>query len=132
MTLKSVVFPEPFGPMIPWISPAPTSSETPTRACRPLNLLLTESTRRATTPAAGRAARLRPADAQHREEQQRGAWAEGVGTDVSSVVRVPHTRDPADQTGDEERHQPVVANLDTGRGRGEHVVSHGLEAAPER
>ena len=47
-------------------------------------------------------------------------------------MRVQHTRDPADQTGEEERHQPVVANLDTGRGRGEHVVSHGLEAAPER
>src|SRR6266511_3444490 len=48
ITLNSVVFPEPFGPMTPWISPALASNDTPASACRPLNRLLTASTRNAT------------------------------------------------------------------------------------
>src|SRR5437762_12934461 len=54
ITLNSVVFPEPFGPMTPWISPALASRETPSSACRPLNRLLTEATRNATPSGDGR------------------------------------------------------------------------------
>src|SRR3989442_15248669 len=54
MTLNSVVFPEPLGPMTPWISPALASRDPPSSACRPLNRLLTESTRNATPSGDGR------------------------------------------------------------------------------
>ena len=47
-------------------------------------------------------------------------------------MRVEHARGPANQTGEQESHQTVVANLDTGGSRGQHVVSHRLEASPER
>src|SRR5215471_2480855 len=46
MRLKSVVFPAPFGPMIPTISPAPTTKDTSVRARKPPNRLLTERTSR--------------------------------------------------------------------------------------
>ena len=35
MTLKSVVFPAPFGPIRPWISPTATSRSTASSAWRP-------------------------------------------------------------------------------------------------
>src|SRR6266545_3294439 len=54
ITLNRVVFPEPFGPMTQWISPAFASSDTPLSARSPLNRLLTESTRNATLSCDGR------------------------------------------------------------------------------
>src|SRR4029079_3450266 len=42
--LNNVVFPDPLGPITPWISLAATSSATPSSACTPLDRLLTEST----------------------------------------------------------------------------------------
>src|SRR6185503_15233935 len=48
------------------------------------------------------------------------------------VVRVKHAGNTADQTGQQECHQPVIANLDTRCGRGDDVISHGLETAPQR
>jgi hypothetical protein len=45
-TLKTVVFPAPFGPISPTISPGCTSNETPSRATTPPNRRVTFSTTR--------------------------------------------------------------------------------------
>src|SRR5258708_26915893 len=48
MTLTSVVFPAPFGPIRPWIDPCSTSSDTPSTACTPPKWRWTLSSRRST------------------------------------------------------------------------------------
>src|SRR3954452_20612497 len=56
MTLKSVVFPAPFGPMMPWMRPCSTPSETPSSTTMPPKLLRRPSTLKmgsATRPASG-------------------------------------------------------------------------------
>src|ERR1043165_8506394 len=61
MQLKSVVFPAPFGPMRPTISPAFTSNETPAFAASPpKNLLTFRISKRAFAPLAGRRWRAAP------------------------------------------------------------------------
>src|SRR5690348_14810673 len=56
MMLKSVVFPAPFGPMMPWMRPCSTASETPSSTIVPPKLLRKPSTLRmgsAMRPASG-------------------------------------------------------------------------------
>src|SRR5258708_40158692 len=48
MTLTSVVFPAPFGPIRPWIDPCSTSSDTPSTARTPPKWRWTLSSRRST------------------------------------------------------------------------------------
>src|SRR4051794_31878504 len=63
MMLKSVVFPAPFGPMMPWMRPCSTASETPSSTTMPPKLLRRPSTLKmgsATRPAPRPASGLQP------------------------------------------------------------------------
>src|ERR1035437_4735654 len=50
MTFTSVVLPAPLGPMMPWIDPSSTSSDTPSTARTPPKWRWTLSRRRSTAP----------------------------------------------------------------------------------
>src|ERR1700682_1382468 len=93
MTLTSVVFPAPLGPIRPWIDPCSTSSDTPSTARTPPKCRWTLSSRRSTDsgrtrpppwPDDGQSATtydaLRPED-DHRDE-------EDAGKDVDIVLRL--------------------------------------------
>src|ERR1700730_8684100 len=101
MTLKRVVFPAPFGPMIPRISPSAARSETPLPPVRPPKRLVTASS--SSTEAHGAEALAEPADQALRDEPHDHDQQTAVDDEVDAHEPAPDVAEDGPEVGLERR-----------------------------
>src|SRR5215475_11796595 len=128
MRLKSVVFPAPFGPMMPTISPAPTTNETSVSALRPPNRLLTERTSRSGAialcfPLSGAQADQAAREIDHDDHQQDRVEHLAGGGHLPGVLE----RQVAEHLADAAEQHRSQHGTERGAGAADHRAEHHVE-----